>query len=144
MRRPPYGVSVMRGLLLIWKKMTVNIEHGYVPSWWTPVDRQDADRAMRWLGMFIDWVEDRKVRAKDGDAEVDGEPVHDEASEPEPGAEEGVQTEGAEPGSPEAASANGHFDPEHFLAGAKQSRGERRADADPDADELRPDTPDSD
>jgi len=129
MRRPPYGVSVMRGLLLIWKKMTTNISHGYIPSWWTPVDRQDADRAMRWLGLFIDWVDGRK-RVDDGSDEVDGKPVLGGTEKPEPGLAEGPREEGAQPDSPEA-SALGRFDPEHALAGAAQ--GKR---ANPDADEL--------
>ena len=111
----------MRGLLLIWKKMTVNIEHGYAPSWWTPVDLKDVDRALRWLGMFIDWTEDRKLVDEDGDAEVGGELVFGKATGPEPGVAEGPADEEAAPDSPEA-SALGRFDPESVLAGADQSR----------------------
>jgi hypothetical protein len=120
MRRPPYGVSVMRGLLLIWKKMKINISHGYVPSWWTPVDRQDVDRAMRWLGKFIDWVEWRKEES-DGAAEVADESGGTPAEE-QGQVESEARGEEAEEPDTSAASAQSRFDPDHILAGADRAR----------------------
>lgn len=57
MRRPPYSRKVMRGILLIWRKMHVNIDHGYLPSSWSPQDQRDAKRALDWMGEFFDWAE---------------------------------------------------------------------------------------
>lgn len=122
MRRPPYGVSVMRGLLLIWKKMKININHGYVPSWWTPVDRKDVDKAMVWLGRFIDWVEWRKEEA-DGAAEVADEPGGTPAEE-QGQVEAEARAEDGETTNSSAASAQGRFDPDHILAGASRGRPE--------------------
>ena len=57
MRRPPYSNRVMKGIYLIWRKMRVNIESGYLPSWWSAQDRKDVNRALQWLGDFFDWTE---------------------------------------------------------------------------------------
>ena len=55
-RRPPYGNRVLRGIYLIWHKTKANIDHGYVPHWWTTQDLNDARRAVKWLGDFFDWA----------------------------------------------------------------------------------------
>lgn len=47
----------MRGVLLIWQKMKINIHHGYVPSWWSQQDIKDVKAALRYLGRLYDWYE---------------------------------------------------------------------------------------
>lgn len=49
----------MRGILLIWQKMRINIQNGYIPSWWTQENRRDVDYALRYLGDLYDWYEAR-------------------------------------------------------------------------------------
>lgn len=72
MRRPPYSHRIIRGIFLIYKKMTINIENGYLPSWWTKQDIKDVKRALGWLGDFFDWVEWR-AEEKRKQAELDKE-----------------------------------------------------------------------
>jgi hypothetical protein len=110
----------MRGLLLIWKKMKINISHGYIPSWWSPADRQDVDNAIRWIGKFIDWVEWRKEEA-DGAAEVADE-SGGTAAEEQGQVESETRSEEAEKPDTSAASAQSRFDPDHILAGATRGR----------------------
>lgn len=105
MRRPPFGISIIRGLTLLWKKLRVNIDNGYVPSQWSTRDRRDAERAMTWLGDFIDWYEERKEQK---DAEVADEPVRSGAEEPGPDLEERPEEEG--PQAEERAEASDPFD----------------------------------
>ena len=87
----------MRGLTLVWRKMTINILHGYLPSSWTEAERRDVDRAINWLGNFIDWYDDRK-ETEDGTGEVAA--VADGTDAKEQGQVEGETRgpEGEEPG----------------------------------------------
>lgn len=124
MRRPPYGVSVMRGLLLVWKKMTLNLLHGYVPSWWSEQDRHDVARAMKWLGDFIDWVDDKK-EAEDGSVELAdesrGADTEKQGQDSPKGLGETSQGESRDDAAVQAASAAGRFDPAFILAGRNRS-----------------------
>jgi hypothetical protein len=65
MRRPSHGTRIMRGLLLIWKKMKMNISMGYVPYEWTPQDRKDVNHAVRYIGAMVDWYENRETEGDD-------------------------------------------------------------------------------
>jgi hypothetical protein len=47
----------MRGILLIWQKMKININHGYMPLWWSDQDINDVKAALRYLGRLYDWYE---------------------------------------------------------------------------------------
>lgn len=58
----------MRGILLIWQKMKININHGYIPSWWSDQDIKDVKAALKYLGRMYDWYTDSR-----GEEEHDAE-----------------------------------------------------------------------
>jgi len=63
----------MRGIFLIWRKMNINVEHGYIPHYWSRQDINDAKRALEWLGDFFDWtvsLKEEKEGAKDEEGDV--------------------------------------------------------------------------
>ena len=68
MRRPAYGRSVLRGILLIWKKMTTHFDMGYIPSTWTPQGPEGREespemaRGLLRLGRMERGRQDRKGR----------------------------------------------------------------------------------
>lgn len=75
MRRPSFGPRIIRGLYLIWRKMLINIENGYIPHYWTTTDLQDAKRALRYIGLLVDWgrwteAERKKKEEEDAAAET--------------------------------------------------------------------------
>lgn len=71
MRRPSLGPRIIHGIYLIWRKITVNLENGYIPHWWTVRDQQDVKRALRYLGLLVDWDEERGKEEEDATTETD-------------------------------------------------------------------------
>lgn len=68
MRRPSLGPRIMRGIYLIWKKTTINVKNGYIPHTWSPRDQQDVKRALRYLGLLVDWSEAQGKGKEEEDA----------------------------------------------------------------------------
>lgn len=71
MRRPSLGPRIIHGILLIWKKTMINFENGYIPHTWTVRDQQDVQRALRYLGLLVDWDEERGKEEEDAATETD-------------------------------------------------------------------------
>jgi len=65
MRRPSLGPRILRGLYIVWKKTMLNIDHGYVPFEWSRRDIADANRALRYIGLLIDWYEDKREEGEE-------------------------------------------------------------------------------
>ena len=69
MRRPGVGARIMRGFLLIWQKMNINISHGYIPSWWSDQDLKDVKAALKYIGRLYDWYLDFHKEEEGHDAD---------------------------------------------------------------------------
>lgn len=69
MRRPTIGPRIVRGLFLIWKKTHANLEHGFVPWDWTARDYKDAQRALRYMGLLVDWCQEKEKGGEDATEE---------------------------------------------------------------------------